>query len=75
MRLSQFQELMNDEFGESYSEVLLNDLVLVALGEVTGRAAILDGVDPKDVWLAICVAMDVPRDRWHGKAKKNKKPN
>ena len=75
MRLSQFQELMADEFGEAHAAVLLNDLVLLPLGEKTGRAAIDAGADPKDVWLAICAAMDVPKDRWHGKAKKNKKSN
>jgi hypothetical protein len=55
--------------------VLLNDLVLLPLGEQTGRAAIDAGADPRDVWLAICAAMDVPKDRWHGKVKKNKKSN
>jgi len=75
VRLSQFQELMADEFGEVHASVLLNDLVLLPLGEKTGQAALDAGEDPRDVWLAICAAMDVPRDRWHGKPQKNKKPN
>ena len=75
MRLSQFQELMADEFGEGHASVLLTDLVLVPLGEKTGKAALDSGADPRDVWLAICAAMDVPKDRWHGRPKKNKKSN
>ena len=75
MRLSQFQELMNDEFGESYAAVLQADLTLIPLGERTAEQAIAQGEDPKDVWLAICTAMDVPKERWTGKPHKNKKPN
>lgn len=75
MRLSQFHELLVDEFGDSYSQVLLNDLVLPQVGDQTGKSALEAGVDPKEVWQALCLAMDVPRDRWHGKAKKNKKSN
>lgn len=66
---------MTDEFGDSYAAVLLSDLVLVSLGERTGNAAIAAGEDPRDVWLAICSAMDIPKARWHGKPQKNKKPN
>ncbi|MFM6963135.1 MAG: DUF3046 domain-containing protein [Micrococcales bacterium] len=75
MRLSQFQELMADEFGPIQAEVLLTDLVLVQLNERTGQAAIAAGEDPREVWLAICQVMDVPKERWHGKPQKNKKPN
>ncbi len=75
MRLSQFHELLVDEFGDSYSQVLLNDLVLPQVGDQTGKVALDAGVDPKEVWLALCLAMDVPRERWHGKNKKNKKSN
>ena len=66
---------MTDEFGDSYASVLLNDLVLVPLGEKTGNGALEAGEDPRDVWLAICSAMDIPKERWHGKPQKNKKPN
>lgn len=75
MRLSQFNELMNDEFGAEYAAVLLRDLALTSLADRTGQRALADGEDPKDVWLAICSATGVPKERWHGQNKKNKKPN
>ena len=75
MRLSQFNELMNDEFGAEYAAVLLRDLALTSLADRTGQRALADGEDPKDIWLAICAATGVPKDRWHGQSKKNKKPN
>ena len=70
MRLSQFQQLMIDEFGEAYSRVLLADLVLTDLGDKTGDAAIASGIDPRAVWQAICKASGVPKSRWHGFDKK-----
>jgi hypothetical protein len=73
MRLSKFNELMNDEFGVEYSAVLLNDLVLGELGDVTGKHAIKDGVDPRAVWIAICRVNQVPQERWTGLNKLSKK--
>ena len=67
MRLSKFTELMKDEFGSAYSQVLLNDLALAPLAYKTGQQAIDAGEEPRLVWLAICAANDVPKDRWHGR--------
>jgi len=75
VRLSQFNELMNDEFGAEYAAILLRDLALTEMADRTGQHCLDAGDDPKDVWLAICAASGVPKDRWHGKSKKNKKPN
>jgi len=69
MRLSQFNELMNDEFGLAYSQVLLDDLVLGAFGDKTGAQAISAGIDPREVWLELCKVNDVPSERWHGRLK------
>ena len=73
MRLSKFFELMNDEFGSQYSDVLMRDLVLSELGERSPSKAIEAGLDPKDVWFAICRAENVPQSRWHGLNKNTKK--
>ena len=73
MRLSKFQELMDDEFGPEYAAVIIQDLVLGELGDTTGAAAIKAGVDPRKVWLAICHASEVPRERWNGINKAPKK--
>ena len=43
---------------------MLMDHVLTALGGRTGAQAIEDGVDPRDVWRALCADFDVPRDQW-----------
>lgn len=72
MRLSKFNELLTDEFGEAYGQVLLQDLVLGSLQDRTGKQAIADGENPKDVWLALCQAMSVPKARWHGLNKNTK---
>lgn len=58
---------MSEEFGESYSQVLRRDLHLQELGDRTADEALSDGDDPKDIWLAICRAQQVPKSRWAGK--------
>lgn len=75
MRLSQFNELMVDEFGQDQTNYLLQDLVLGELADRTANRALADGEDPREIWLAICRATGVPKGRWHGQSKKNKKTN
>ncbi|MCF8610832.1 DUF3046 domain-containing protein [Gordonia sp. HY285] len=64
MRLTEFTELTGFEFGRLRADAMLVDLVLVELGGRTGAQAIDDGVDPRDVWRALCREFDVPRERW-----------
>lgn len=66
MKHSQFMELMREEFGESYSEILLRDLVLQDLEDLTASSALRNGFSPKEVWLAICRTEQVPENRRHG---------
>jgi len=75
VRLSQFTELMVDEFGQEQTNYLLQDLVLGELSDRTGNKALADGEDPREIWLAICRVSGVPKARWHGQTKKNKKTN
>jgi hypothetical protein len=42
------------------------DLVLPALGGRTARQAIDAAMPPREIWLALCDEMDVPRDRRYG---------
>ncbi len=65
---------MNHEFGQTYAAVLLKDLVLQSLSDRTGQQCIDQGEDPRAVWLAICEAESVPKERWQGALEKNKKP-
>jgi len=55
---------MTTEFGVSSADTILADHVLIEFGGRTGAQAIEDGVDPRDVWVAICRDFDVPRSRW-----------
>ncbi|WP_350346991.1 DUF3046 domain-containing protein [Agromyces sp. G08B096] len=66
MKLSEFHLAMDEEFGAGYAGVLMQDLTLEALGGRTPREALSSGVAPRDVWLAICEATDVPQARRHG---------
>lgn len=66
MTRSEFLRAIADEFGEAYGRSLLRDLVLTPLGERTADEALGAGAPPREVWLALCAAMDVPRERWYG---------
>jgi hypothetical protein len=72
MRLSQFNNLMTDEFGAAYAQVISRDLVLGSLGDRTAQVALAAGEDPKDVWLALCEANGVPKERWAGRQQPKK---
>ncbi|MBF6173992.1 DUF3046 domain-containing protein [Nocardia blacklockiae] len=64
MRLTDFRELLHTEFGVVRGDSLLNDHVLLDMGGRTGAQAIESGVDPREVWRALCAEFDVPRSRW-----------
>ena len=64
MRLTEFQELVATQFGEVRGTSLLVDHVLTGFGGRTSAQAIEDGVDPREVWRALCADFDVPRDQW-----------
>ncbi|MBA4247211.1 MAG: DUF3046 domain-containing protein [Microbacterium sp.] len=66
MTRSEFLRAIVDEFGEAYGRSLVRDLVLSPLGERTADEALAAGLAPREVWLALCAAMDVPRERWYG---------
>lgn len=63
MRLTDFRELLHSEFGTLRGDTLMSDHQLTAYG-MTGERAIDSGVDPRDVWRALCAEFDVPRSRW-----------
>lgn len=66
MRLSEFWLAVSDEFGESYGRVITQDLALGQLGSLTADQAIRAGANTREIWLALCAAMDVPQERRHG---------
>ncbi|KKE99855.1 DUF3046 domain-containing protein [Mycolicibacterium obuense] len=64
MRLTEFQELVERQFGPVRASSMLLDHVLTTMGGRTAAQAIEDGVEPRDVWRALCADFDVPRDQW-----------
>jgi hypothetical protein len=72
MKLSQFNDLMTDEFGAAYAQVISRDMVLSSLGDQTAAVALAAGENPKLVWLALCEANGVPKERWAGKPQPKK---
>ena len=70
MRLSEFWTAVADEFGLGYGRVLVHDLSLGELGDLTAEQAISRGLDIRRTWLALCRAADVPEGRWYGVGQK-----
>lgn len=67
VRRSEFRALIADEFGEGYGETIVRDQALMEFSDRTAEQALRDGEEPKRVWLAICVQMQVDRSRWAGR--------
>ena len=67
MKLSRFYELVRDEFGPGFSEVVLNDTRLTEFQDKTPQELIALGEDVREIWFAICKSQAIPRERWQGK--------
>ncbi|MCE0508074.1 DUF3046 domain-containing protein [Microbacterium aurugineum] len=65
MRRSEFLRAVDTEF-QARASSLVNDLGLSALRGRTALEALADGTPPREIWLALCVEMDVPENRRHG---------
>jgi Protein of unknown function (DUF3046) len=63
VRLTYFRELMEGEFGAVRAASLSRDHVFAELGGRTVEEALEAGTDPREVWLAVCEAYDVPPAR------------
>ncbi len=59
MRLTEFWERMSDQFGPTYARSVAADFQIPTLG-VTVDQAIVDGIDTKAIWRAVCDAFDLP---------------
>lgn len=67
MKLSRFYELVRDEFGPGFSEVILNDTRLTEFQDKTPQELLTIGEDTREIWFAICKSQAIPQERWHGK--------
>lgn len=63
VRLTYFRELMEGEFGMARAASVSRDHVFAELGDRTVEQALAAGLEPRDVWLAVCTAYDVPPAR------------
>lgn len=66
MKRSEFNLAIEQEFGAGFGAVVVHDLVLPELGGRTAAEALAGGMAPREVWLAVCEANDVPESRRHG---------
>lgn len=60
MRLTDFWQRMEEQFGATYAESFARDHVMSELGGRTVYEALAAGWDTKDVWRAVCAAVEVP---------------
>ncbi|MGN6473096.1 MAG: DUF3046 domain-containing protein [Mycobacteriales bacterium] len=60
MRVTEFWERMREQFGPAYADAVARDQVISRLGGRTPEAALEAGIDPKQVWLAICEHFELP---------------
>lgn len=51
---------MREQFGPTYADAVARDQVISRLGGRTAEAALEVGVDPKQVWLAVCEHFELP---------------
>ncbi|NLG55498.1 MAG: DUF3046 domain-containing protein [Rhodococcus sp.] len=63
MRLTEFHELIDGEFGRLRGQSLLTDHVMQRLGGLTPAEAIEAGREPREVWRELCAEFDVPENR------------
>jgi Protein of unknown function (DUF3046) len=60
VRITEFWQRMNEQFGEVYAQSVAKDYVFAGLGDRTVQQALADGEDVKAIWRAICAAFPVP---------------
>ena len=58
MRLTEFWSRMEGAFGAAYADSYARDQVLATLGGRTVHEALNDGDDAKQVWRAVCAALN-----------------
>jgi hypothetical protein len=58
--MTEFWRRMREHFGETYAESFATDYVMAELGGRTVSEALRQGDDAKDVWRAVCEAMELP---------------
>jgi hypothetical protein len=60
MRMTEFWRRMRAQFGETYADSFARDHVIAELGHRTIEEALRQGESAKDVWRAVCTALNLP---------------
>lgn len=60
VRITEFWQRMDEQFGAVYAQSVAKDYVLAGLGERTVQQALTDGENVKVIWRAVCLAFPVP---------------
>jgi tRNA A22 N-methylase len=60
VRLTEFWQRMDEQFGAAYAQSVAKDYVLAGLGGRTIAQALADGEDVKLIWRAVGTAFNVP---------------
>jgi hypothetical protein len=60
VRITEFWQRMDEQFGAVYAQSVAKDYVLAGLGDRTVQQALGDGEDAKVIWRAVCAAFPVP---------------
>ncbi len=63
VRLTEFHEMVREEFGQVRGDSMLIDHVLQSLDGMTAAEAVEAGWEPREVWRALCAEFDVPPAR------------
>ena len=60
MRLTEFWQRMDGQFGAAYAQSVAKDYVIAGLSDRTVSQALADGEEAKKVWRAVCDAFQLP---------------
>ena len=63
MRITYLRQRMDEEFGSIRATALSHDHVFAELGGRTVNEALEAGIEPKQVWTAVCATFEVPEER------------
>ncbi|MFS0701984.1 DUF3046 domain-containing protein [Cellulomonas sp. 179-A 4D5 NHS] len=74
MRYREFWQLVDEVLGSAHGRALARDLVLFELQGRTAVQALDDGAEPRDVWHALCDAMEILDARRWGSAARQAPP-
>lgn len=63
--MTEFWGRMHEQFGQVRGDAIARDQVIAELASRTPLEALEAGVEPREVWLAVCRQLEVPVRRRH----------